>query len=158
MYMDGFQFVFLGGPSLCLNFLMPSFVMDTPLKFLLGCGSAFLIALSVEGLSLLRRRLRKMWRGGIMKSTLPVTVVYGMQALVAYVLMCLAMSYSLELMICLTLGLCVGHALFNLHSVVSDDLDDYGTSFDEGSHMISGSRGGRYSSLEDRRSTELGVD
>jgi hypothetical protein len=147
MFANGFHFAAFGRTSRCLNFLVPFLKMDTPLKFFWGCVSAFLIGLSVQGMSSFRIRVRKMSRGGM-----AMTAFYGMHMLVTYLVMCLVMTYSLEILLNITLGLCAGHALFytNFHSGVGDD---FGDRFDEGL----GSGAGRYSSLA-LRSTYSAID
>jgi len=122
MFMDGYQFVFRGS-SLCLNFLLPSVTLSSPIKFIIGLIGAFTLGYAVELLTSYRRAVfrKARERGGEARKTL--TILHGCQALIGYILMCLAMSYSVEILLSVVLGLTSGHYFHNAEEVPRDKAD-----------------------------------
>ena len=122
MFMDGFQFV-LGGDSLCLNFLFPSFTLSSKLKFAMALFGAVGLGFLVEVLTSYRRAVfrRARERGGQARTSL--TLLHGAQALIGYVLMCLAMTFSVEILLCVVFGLMLGHYFFNAEEVPRSKAD-----------------------------------
>lgn len=109
MYMGGFRFS-LSGNHPCLNLYLPGWTLDTRSKFLWAMMGIVLLGIVTEGVSKLRSRLSKRLSGTIKRWT--ITLLHGMQALVGYILMLATMTFSLELLGCVILGLVLGFALF----------------------------------------------
>lgn len=122
MFMDGFQFVF-GGDSLCLNFLLPSALLDSKLKFTLALLGSITLGFSVEVLTSYRRNVFRKMREQGRKAKMELTLLHGAQALIGYILMCLAMSFSLEVLFCVVLGLMIGHYIFNAEEIPREKAD-----------------------------------
>ena len=142
MYMDGFRaplWAYLfhhqpasAAPPPCLNFLLRSWTLDTPLKFGAAMATVLMLGIGVEALaaarsggalqSYLRRhrrrhpprsvtcRLTPRQRKWILQSAV-VVGSHVLQALCGYALMLAAMSYSVELLGSALIGLGIGYAL-----------------------------------------------
>jgi hypothetical protein len=115
MYMGGFRFS-LSGNEPCLNLFLPGWTLDTRAKFLWAMMGIVLLGIVTEGISKLRSHLSKRLSGTIKRWT--ITLLHGLQALVGYILMLATMTFSLELLGCVIVGLVIGFALFY------DDVDD----------------------------------
>mmetsp|Transcript_9761 Transcript_9761/g.21437 ORF Transcript_9761/g.21437 Transcript_9761/m.21437 type:complete len:624 (-) Transcript_9761:140-2011(-) len=109
MYMDGFQWTAASPDATCLTFLFKSWILDTKWKFILACVGAVLLGLSIEVINAVRRRFAKK------KNSAPARwMTYLLQAvtlLLAYIIMLLIMTYSLELFLASILGLALGPVL-----------------------------------------------
>jgi Ctr copper transporter family len=117
MYMDGFRFsLSTSEKNPCLNLYFPSWTLNTRSKFLWAMLGVVLLGIVTEGVSKLRytlsRRLTGMTKRWIM------SLLHGVQALVGYILMLATMTFSVELLACVILGLGTGFAIFY------DDDDD----------------------------------
>ena len=147
MYMDGFRFSLLGGTNKnqpCLNLLVPGWTLDSYWKFGFAAVGVFALAVLVEGFSKLRHkvvRAAKEQRRRQRQSSSPrsfyrhpallrlaVTSLHGLQALLGYILMLVAMTFSLELLLCVCCGLAVGYAVFFQSSAEEDDVVAHVTS------------------------------
>ncbi|GMH65937.1 hypothetical protein TL16_g04317 [Triparma laevis f. inornata] len=122
MFMDGYQFV-LTGNSQCLNFLFPSFTLDSGTKFTLALALSFLLGVGVEALVSFRRGVFRRARNKGIKSKGLLTLLHGTQAFLGYILMCLAMSYSVEVLGSVVIGLMAGHWFFNAADAFSEKSD-----------------------------------
>eukprot|EP00566_Odontella_aurita_P001495 CAMPEP_0113553588 /NCGR_PEP_ID=MMETSP0015_2-20120614/15696_1 /TAXON_ID=2838 /ORGANISM="Odontella" /LENGTH=239 /DNA_ID=CAMNT_0000454673 /DNA_START=291 /DNA_END=1010 /DNA_ORIENTATION=+ /assembly_acc=CAM_ASM_000160 len=137
MYMSGFQWSLFADPSEvpCLNLFSPSWTLDTRPKFFLGMLAVLLLALVTEGVSFLRmkmskkpiererrRRNSRTWRGK-RKASLFRLGLHGLQALLGYLLMIAAMTYSIELLLSAIVGLIIGHGTF-FERIYSDGATD----------------------------------
>lgn len=116
MYMGGFRFS-LSGNQPCLNLYLPGWTLDTRAKFLWAMIGIILLGIVMEGISKLRAHLSKRLSG--LTKRLTITLVHVVQALVGYILMLATMTFSVELLGCVILGLGFGFALFY------DDEDVY---------------------------------
>jgi len=116
MYMEGFQWT-LNRETSCLNFYFPTWKLDTTHKFVAAMICVFIMGIVTEGITRLKhevsqkaretsntRRASKLWY--------MQTCLQGLNALAAYMLMLAIMTYSLELLCCVVLGLMVGYFLF----------------------------------------------
>lgn len=98
----------------CLNYLVGSWQLDNRDKF---CGAmvySFLLALLLEGLSAARLNFMRTWpkdKQWILRAG-TLTTIYAAQALLGYLIMFVAMMYSVELLISVACGLAVGNGLF----------------------------------------------
>lgn len=156
MFMDGFHwsFVWLTGtssssPSSCLNYMLPSWKLDTASKFRGAMLFTFLLALLTETVSAMRRsvvrslqhlRVRRRDQLHVDNSNnthnhqppnsfafggpLLLLVLYAVQALLGYILMIVAMSFSIELVGSIIAGVSIGHALFGVPTQ-DDDEDEH---------------------------------
>lgn len=152
MYMSGFRWSLLADPAEvpCLNLFLPSWTLDTRPKFVLGMFGLMMLALTTEGVSYMRWKARKETveagrRRGTLRSgrskrraSLISLGLHGLQALLGYLLMIAAMTYSIELLLSAVVGLVIGHGAFfencfskgeaedeiNIAETVDRDVDD----------------------------------
>lgn len=110
MYMDGFRFSLLGKNNPCLNLYFPGWTLDTRSKFWWAMMGVVLLGIITEGVSKLRSLSSKRLSGFLKRVT--ITVLHGIQALVGYILMLATMTFSIELLTCVIVGLGLGFALF----------------------------------------------
>ena len=122
MFMDGFQFVLFGdggaSASLCLNLLLPSLTLDSPVKFWSGLLFQFALAVFVEFLSSVRRKTFKGYSQSPTRRRyykIVLTLQHMLQAALGYFVMLAAMSYSFEMFTAIVLGLGLGHFAFNVN-------------------------------------------
>lgn len=106
---EGFHLSLRGGHP-CLALLVPTWKLDSRWKFLFACGCVVTFAIGVEGLTKLRQRRRV---------AVVSPLLHGMQAFAGYLLMLIAMTYSLELLLSVIGGLAIGYRLFFYHSPAS---------------------------------------
>jgi hypothetical protein len=125
MYMSGFEIS--GQPdNPCIILFIKTWVLDTRVKFLFGCLGCILLGIFVEGLLCFRRLLqsRKILR--LMSSPLrrgSIIVLFGFNIAAGYLAMLVAMTYSVELFICMVVGLVMGHAIFNTSAPIGESVD-----------------------------------
>ncbi|KAF4723897.1 hypothetical protein FOZ63_004261, partial [Perkinsus olseni] len=110
MFMSGFTWSG-SAENPCVILFTPSWVLDTPGKFAMGCIGVLLLGMLVEGLLAARRRYLGYVRRPLMKS-LVGALAFGVSVSIAYLAMLVVMTYSCELFICLCVGLAIGHFLF----------------------------------------------
>jgi hypothetical protein len=111
MYMDGFRLSLAASSNNpCLNLYFPEWTLNTRSKF--WCAMMGIIALGVvtEGISKVRSMLSKRLKGNIKRWS--ITFLHGLQALVGYILMLCTMTFSVELLACVIMGLALGFAIF----------------------------------------------
>jgi copper transporter 1 len=96
----------------CVLFLFSSWTLDTAAKYALGLVGAFLMGSSNEGLSWLRRRLVNKFAGTSARGLL--SLVYGVQMMLAYFMMLLVMTYEGGMVLCVISGLAFGHFVFSV--------------------------------------------
>merc|ERR1719495_3034583 len=125
MYMQGFA-TSGDGKDACVILLFSSWVLDTRTKFVFGCVGVILLGIAIEGLLCLRRllqsgkvlrRLRGLSRRGAIIFLFALNIASG------YLAMLVAMTYSVELFICMVVGLVAGHAFFNSEAPVGESVD-----------------------------------
>lgn len=129
-YMDGFQWAWMG-ESGCLSFYFPSWQLDTRHKFVLACFVVFAMGVWCEAVSRWRHDLSQKTRraaaaarngnqgsGGASQRRQATRLWYlqillhGVSGLSAYVLMLATMTYSLEFLCAIILGLMTGYFVF----------------------------------------------
>eukprot|EP00088_Acartia_fossae_P012261 TRINITY_DN16319_c0_g1_i1.p1 TRINITY_DN16319_c0_g1~~TRINITY_DN16319_c0_g1_i1.p1 ORF type:complete len:651 (-),score=90.21 TRINITY_DN16319_c0_g1_i1:261-2159(-) len=125
MYMNGFQ---VSGKSnnACVILFFESWVLDSRLKFAFGCLGCILLGVVVEGLLCFRRLLqsRKILRVlSSLTRRVSIIVLFGFNIAAGYLAMLVAMTYSVELFICMVIGLVIGHAIFNTSAPVGESVD-----------------------------------
>lgn len=125
MYMEGFKFT-LANEEPCLNLFFADWTLDSSSKFYAAMVGCCFLAIFVEGLSALRYRIvrsvKQAHRGRVgggdqqQRSTqglrLVVSIFHGLQGLVGYLLMLAIMTFSVELLLSVAVGLAVGYGVF----------------------------------------------
>jgi Ctr copper transporter family len=113
----GFHLSMRGGHR-CLSLLLPSWTLDSRGKFLCACGGVVAFAVAVEGLTKLRyyqqqqQQLQQQRRSSSSLLVMLVPLLHGLQALAGYLLMLIAMTYSVELLLSVMIGLALGYQFF----------------------------------------------
>jgi hypothetical protein len=112
MVMSGFESVTSEKASCIILFFRP-WLLDTPLKFAIGCIGVFLLGFLIEGAIKLRRyatnviQFKKTWT-----RELAVTSLFGLNVAFGYLAMLAAMTFNVEIFISTVMGLAVGHLMF----------------------------------------------
>jgi hypothetical protein len=122
MYTDGFHF---SRGNSCLNFLFGSWELKSPLNFAVAMVYSFLLAILLEALTVPQR----ICSGFRRKPHLLLTIIYALQALLGYLIMLIAMSFSIELFASVLCGLMVGHVLFHDSDTPSRTTADHRSAF-----------------------------
>jgi len=120
MYMEGFQWT-LKGKGTCLNFFFESWMLDTAPKFVAAMVCVVAMGIATEGISRWKHdvaqkaRETDSRRNTINDNRLRVmhTCLQGLSIMSAYMLMLVVMTYSLELLSCVILGLMIGYYIFD---------------------------------------------
>jgi Ctr copper transporter family len=137
MFMDGLHWTIFftrqNPSSQCLNYFVNSWKLENPSKFRGVMLFSFLLALLLEGVAAARsvcvryfstsdinnthkrQQYFSLKSNGLRKHFI-LTIVYGLQAILGYLLMFVVMSFSIELIVSLIFGLVVGNALFVRYS------------------------------------------
>ncbi|KAF4756686.1 hypothetical protein FOZ63_018341 [Perkinsus olseni] len=122
MFMSGFTWSG-SARNPCVILFTPSWVLDTPGKFAMGCIGVLLLGMLVEGLLAARRRYLGYVRRPLIRS-LVGALAFGVSVSIAYLAMLVVMTYSCELFICLCVGLAIGHLLFaNVKQEIGEAVD-----------------------------------
>lgn len=112
MYMDGFRFTSTGNQP-CLNLYFPSWTLDTECKFLLALILVFGLSFSTEAVSKFRHNLSKQPVGRDYQERrrrqMLISGLHGIQALLGYVVMLATMTFSVEILLSVVLGLSTGY-------------------------------------------------
>ena len=128
MYMDGFHWGFSTGQP-CLNLFVSSWTLNSRTKYMGAILVVFSLAVLVEGSSKLRlvliRRARTSWLPQqrhtshysknytlMLWRRIGLPGMHAIQALLGYILMLATMTFAVELLLAVVLGLGVGHAMF----------------------------------------------
>lgn len=115
MYMSGFTSIFQPGDVACLNILFQGWTLSNPWTFALACCGTICLAMGTEGLVNRRRKLFRETPPSRFRDIFTV-LLYGVQTILGYFIMLIAMTYQVELFMCVVLGLMMGHATFNLNA------------------------------------------
>jgi len=125
MYMQGFT-ASGNDKDACVILLFKSWVLDTRTKFGFGCVGVILLGIAIEGMLCLRRELQSrkilLRISGVARRVL-IVVLFTLNIASGYLAMLVAMTYSVELFICMVVGLVVGHAIFNTGAAVGESVD-----------------------------------
>lgn len=132
MYMNGFSFSLLNthsnnnNPKPCLDFYFEGLTLDTRFKFFLAMVAVSSLGIAVEGVAWMKKR----YISGVKKKRLigneaefkRATIIFhmfqGVQALIGYILMLSAMTYSIELTMSAVVGLGLGSYIFGKHKIL----------------------------------------
>eukprot|EP00979_Chaetoceros_neogracilis_P010872 scaffold2612_cov267-Chaetoceros_neogracile.AAC.65 len=117
MYMSGFRSTLLNPDAPCLNLLSPNWKLDSEFKFMVGMMAVICLGILLEAIPVWRLRyLTRLGRDGIERENknprLVLTAFHGSQALLGYILMLTAMTYSIELILSAIIGLSLGFYIF----------------------------------------------
>jgi hypothetical protein len=111
MVMSGFESVGSVNANCIILFFRP-WLLDSPLKFAIGCLGVFLLGILVEATIKLRRFAtnkltlsKRIWRETVVISLFAVNVALG------YLCMLAAMTFNVEIFISTVMGLAIGHLL-----------------------------------------------
>lgn len=100
-------------PPDCLIYFVTGWVLDDADKFKGAIIFSFLLALCMEILSAIRGAAAHYLHQNKWLRFVGLTLIYGLQALLGYLLMFLSMTFSIEILLAAIVGLCVGNiALF----------------------------------------------
>jgi len=125
MYMEGFQ-VTGNAQNSCVILFFKIWTLDSRLKFGVGCVGVIILGIFVEFLLYVRRRLqgrgfcrwlRNPWRKA------GIILLFTLNLVSGYLAMLVAMTYSVELFLCMVVGLVGGHAMFNSSAAVGESVD-----------------------------------
>jgi len=116
--MLGFQGAFNG--NACVLFLFQGWNLDTPTKYALAVVGTLLMGFVSQALVFARKRYACRARGYPLFLRMAQSVFYGVQMVLIYALMLLAMTYEAVLFTALILGLVIGHCVFCV--VLADTL------------------------------------
>lgn len=111
MVMSGFQSVSSDFANCIILFFRP-WLLDTPLKFALGCVGVFFLGLIVEAAIRFRRyvtndiRFSKLW----MREA-AVTSLFAVNVTLGYLAMLAAMTFNVEIFVSTVMGLAIGHVV-----------------------------------------------
>lgn len=130
MLMGGFETA--GGSTnttikTCVILFFSAWKLDSAGKFSAGCIGVFILGFSIEALIFIRRKIVNRKRL-ILNIPLPVRKIivialFGLNLVLGYFAMLVAMTYSVELFICVVVGLILGHAMLNSHTPVGETID-----------------------------------
>lgn len=111
----------------CIILFIESWTLDSRTKFFFGCIGVMVLGFCIEALIALRRNVSRRKRffldlsNGYRKVILLST--FGLNLVLGYLAMLVAMTYSVELFFCVILGLMIGHYFFNINSAVGESID-----------------------------------
>ena len=113
--MEGFDWVLKGDRS-CVNLYFRGWTLDSVGKVVAAMIGVFLLAIATEAISKYRHTLSMKARTASTAQRKKLSMIqislHGVHALTGYVLMLATMTYSLELLLCVIVGLVVGYAIF----------------------------------------------
>ncbi len=110
MFMGGFQRSLTKEPQSCLNYFFPSWKLLNAGQLKGAMVYSFLLAFLTEGLFAIRAVVLQHVQGKGRKTLL--ILLYVLQQAMGYVIMLVAMMYSVELFLSVVLGLAIGHRIF----------------------------------------------
>lgn len=112
MFMDGFHRSLNSQKKQpCLIYFVSGWLLDDQDKFKGAVVYSFLLAILMESLSAVRGAASHYVRSPLSRF-LVLTLIYGVQGLLGYLLMFLAMTFSVEILLAAVVGLAVGNLAF----------------------------------------------
>jgi len=112
----------------CIVLFVEAWTLDSRDKFVAGCLGVALLGFAIEAMIALRRAVsRRKWRAldrltaGYRR--LIALACFASNLILGYLAMLVAMTYSVELFLCVVVGLVAGHAVFNLNAAVGESID-----------------------------------
>lgn len=111
----------------CIILFFNSWTLDTKWKFALGCLGVMVLGFAIEALIAFRRQLSRRKRTFIDLTSRTRKILtlasFGLNLILGYLAMLVAMTYSIELFTFVVIGLIIGHACFNMNSAVGESID-----------------------------------
>ena len=117
MFMDGFHWALKRGNQ-CINLYFPSWTLDSKGKVIGAMIGVLLLAIVTEGISKYRHTLSQKAKKTYYLSQeakilrLTQTTLHGFHAFTGYILMLATMTFALELLLSVIVGLVIGYAIF----------------------------------------------
>ncbi len=102
------------GSTPCVNLLFEEWTLDDETKFAFGCLGVVLLGVFIQYLTLLRGYTKNIVNESVRR--LVRIFVFGVQVVLSYFLMLVAMTYSVELFCMVCVGLTLGYGLFHADS------------------------------------------
>lgn len=102
------------GSTPCVNLLFEEWTLDDETKFAFGCLGVVLLGVFIQYLTLLRGYTKSIVNESVRR--LVRIFVFGVQVVLSYFLMLVAMTYSVELFCMVCVGLTLGYGLFHADS------------------------------------------
>jgi len=125
MFMQGFQSSG-NAKDVCVILLFNSWILDTRTKFAIASIGVILLGIGIEAMLCFRRKLQKrriLPRINGLYRRVAIVALFGLNIASGYFAMLVAMTYSVELFICMIIGLVMGHAIFNTGAAVGESVD-----------------------------------
>ena len=129
MLMSGFEAAGADNSTPCVILFVKAWTLDTRVKFGFACIGVMFLGFCIELLIAVRRRLTSRRRLSpylvgqpSVKRTVAIAL-FGLNLLLGYLAMLVAMTYSIELFLCVIIGLMIGHAVFNVKQSVGESVD-----------------------------------
>ena len=115
MYMSGFQSLASSkdGATECLNLFFEEWTLDNDSRFAVACFGIFFLGLIIELLVLCRRLLFERYSKSFWRDV-GMVILHGVNVVLSYFIMLVAMTYNVELFSMAVTGLTVGYMFFNL--------------------------------------------
>lgn len=115
MYMSGFKAISSSkkGHTECINLFFDTWTLDNDSVFAGACIGVFLLGLVIESLVMARRLIFAKMEKTLQRDVLMV-LLHGVNVVLSYFVMLVAMTYNVELFCMAVSGLTVGFMLFNL--------------------------------------------
>lgn len=158
MYMQGFvsyvtgDYRTKGGNTTpqCLALWFDDWVLNTESRFAAACFGCILLGILTESISYLRRIARaNVKSAAFIVQLLVMCTLYASQLTLGYFAMLVAMTYQVELFVCIVSGLAIGHGIFSMG--VMNYFIDYCNNIihnkSNGNNSISGSNNKPYGSV-----------
>jgi len=130
MLMSGFEAAGVDNSNPCIILFIKAWTLDSRLKFSFACIGVMLLGILVEFNIFVRRKLTTRRRiSAYLRATTPSIrrlasiFLFGFNLFLGYLAMLVAMTYSIELFMCVILGLMIGHAAFNMRQPVGETID-----------------------------------
>ena len=109
MFMRGFQRTFSSSPKPCLVYYFQSWVLSDEGKFKGAMVYSFLLGLLTQGLTVMRAIVVV----HVPRKKYILVGIYVLQMFMGYILMFVAMTYSVELLLSVVMGLAFGYFVFH---------------------------------------------
>ena len=88
-------------------------------KFAAACFGCIFLGIFTESITVIRRHARELTRGkAALLQNIVMSLLYTIQVMFGYFSMLVAMTYQVELFVCIVVGLGLGHAIFNFKPAV----------------------------------------
>jgi hypothetical protein len=107
----------------CLTFFVQHWKLDTAGQFVGAMVYSFLLAIMTEALTSVQGRIKKYLPNGTIRTVI-MSILYAVQQLSGYLVMFIAMTYSMELFASALLGLMAGNLVYLRGSGADEEDED----------------------------------